>query len=78
MSHLGELWDTLPIGQDQGLLADKIAFMVPCLPEIIVHSLLPRLQRACYTGPKELLPFLCNLDGSDLSVKCYKVVLEFY
>lgn len=62
----------------QGLLADKIGFMVPCLPKIIVHTLLPRLLRSRYRGPKEFLPFLCNLNCSDLSVKCYKVVLEFY
>lgn len=54
VSHFGELCDTAPIRQDQGLQADMITFLVACLPEIIMHSLLPRLLRACCTDPKEL------------------------
>lgn len=53
-SPLGELWDTAPVRQAQGPPADVVTFPVACLPETIMHSLLPRLLRACCTDPKEL------------------------
>ena len=78
VNHLEELWGTSPIRQDQGLLADTVSFLVTCLPEIIMHSLLPQLLRACCTVLRNCLLVLYNLNCRDHCVKYYEVVLKFY